>query len=65
MQVTLLPQNRTLTFTKRMRVSRLLSELDLLPGTVMVVRDTILLTDDDLIQEDDEIEVRSVISGGV
>lgn len=65
MQVTLLPQNRTITFSKRMRVSRLLSELELLPGTVMVVRNAVLLTEDDLIQEDDEIEVRSVISGGL
>ena len=65
MRVTLLPQNRTMTFSKRMRVSRLLSELELLPGTVMVVRGTVLLTEDDLIQEDDEIEIRSVISGGL
>ena len=64
MQVTLLPQNRTITFSERMRVSRLLHELELLPGTVMVVRGSVLLTEDDLIHKDDEIEVRSVISGG-
>jgi sulfur carrier protein ThiS len=48
-----------------MRVSALLSKLDLVPGTVMVIRGAALLIDEDLIQEDDEIEIRSVISGGV
>lgn len=65
MRVTLLPQNRTITFPKRMSVASLLKKLDLLPGTVMVIRDAGLLTDDEVIQLDDEIEVRSVISGGL
>lgn len=65
MRVTLVPQNQTVTFPKRMRVSTLLSKLDLVPGTVMVIRGAALLIDEDLIQEDDEIEIRSVISGGV
>lgn len=65
MQVTLLPQNHTMTFSKRMSVASLLSKLDLLPGTVMVIREAVLLTDDEVIQVDDEIEIRSVISGGL
>ena len=65
MRITLLPQNRTMTFAKRMSVASLLNKLDLLPGTVMVIRDAALLTDDEVIQVDDEIEIRSVISGGL
>ena len=65
MRVTLLPQSRTFTFPKRMRVAALLAKLDLLPGTVMVIREAILLTEEDLIEDEDDIEVRSVISGGV
>ena len=65
MQVTLLPQNRAVTFSKRMSVASLLNKLDLLPGTVMVIRGVALLTDDEVIQVDDEIEIRSVISGGL
>ena len=65
MQVTLLPQNRAMTFSKRMSVASLLNKLDVLPGTVMVICGAALLTDDEVIQVDDEIEIRSVISGGL
>jgi hypothetical protein len=30
----------------------------------MVIRDETLLTDDEVVAEDDEIEIRAVISGG-
>jgi sulfur carrier protein ThiS len=48
-----------------MRVTVLLKKLALLPDTVLVIRDNQLLMDDDLVQSEDNIEIRSVISGGV
>jgi len=64
-RVILLPQNKTVTFSGRLRVAALLEKLALLPATVLVIRDTSLLTEDDLIQDEDDIEIRSVISGGL
>ncbi|TMA55779.1 MAG: thiamine biosynthesis protein ThiS [Deltaproteobacteria bacterium] len=61
----LLPQNKTVTFSGRLRVAALLEKLALLPATVMVIRADRLLTEDDLIQDEDDIEIRSVISGGL
>ncbi len=46
------------------RVSDLLRRLDVLPGTVLVIRGDRLLTEDAPLSADDEIEVRSVVSGG-
>ncbi|MCS6927698.1 MAG: thiamine biosynthesis protein ThiS [Candidatus Binatia bacterium] len=64
-RITLLPQNKTITISGEMRVSVLLKKLSLLPSTVMVIRHDQLLTEDDLVEDDDEIEIRSVISGGL
>jgi sulfur carrier protein len=64
-QVKLLPQNKIITFQGSMRVLALLRKLALTPETVLVIRGNHLLTEDELIQADDEIEIRSVISGGV
>ena len=41
-----------------------LKELDILPGTVLVIRGTDLLTADEVVGEGDELEVRPVMSGG-
>lgn len=64
-QVKLLPQNKIVTFPKGMRVLVLLKKLALFPETVMVIRADRLLTEDELVQDDDTIEIRSVISGGL
>jgi sulfur carrier protein len=64
-QVKLLPQNKIMMFQDSMRVLTLLRKLALTPETVMVIRGDRLLTEDELIQADDDIEIRSVISGGV
>jgi sulfur carrier protein ThiS len=64
-QVRLLPQNKLVTFSESMRVTALLKKLSLLPDTVLVIRDNQLLMDDDLVQSEDNVEIRSVISGGV
>ncbi len=64
MKVVLRHPKRELEVIGRRRVKDLLKELDLLPGTVLVIRGSELLTTDAMVGEDDEIEVRPVISGG-
>ena len=60
----LLPQKRTLELPGRRRVSDLLAVFKITPGTAMVIRGDVLLTDGEFIEPDDEIEIRSVVSGG-
>ena len=48
----------------RRRVKDLLKELDILPDTVLVIREDELLTGDAVIGDEDVVEVRPVISGG-
>jgi sulfur carrier protein ThiS len=64
MRVHLRPQQRTVELTGRRSVGRLLAELGILPGTAMVIRGDVLLTEGEMVEEDDELEVRAVISGG-
>lgn len=64
-RITLLPQNKTIVFPDSMRVVVLLRKLSLPPDTVMVIRGNRLLTEEDIVQAEDEIEIRSVISGGL
>lgn len=45
-------------------VSALLNELDIVPESVLVIRASTLLTRDERVGEEDEIEVRPVLSGG-
>jgi sulfur carrier protein ThiS len=60
----LLPQKRTVELAGRHRVSDLLAALQITPGTVMVIRNDMLLTEDEIVGADEEVEIRSVISGG-
>ena len=46
------------------RVKELLKELSLLPETVLVVRGDDLVTEDDMLRDEDRIEIRPVMSGG-
>ena len=64
MRVHLHPQHRTVEVEGRRRVGQLLAELGILPGTAMVIRGDILLTEGDVVEDGDEIEIRAVISGG-
>jgi sulfur carrier protein ThiS len=64
MRVTLLPQRREIDLDGRRRVADILRHLGLLPGTVMVIRGESLLCDSDVVEADDTIEIRNVISGG-
>jgi sulfur carrier protein ThiS len=64
MRVHLHPQRRTVEIAGRRRVAQLLAELGILPGTAMVIRGDLLLTDGELVEDAEEVEVRAVISGG-
>jgi sulfur carrier protein len=46
------------------RVKDLLTELGLLPESVLVVRGDDLVTEDDTLRDEDRVEIRPVISGG-
>lgn len=45
-------------------VTDLLADLGIVPEAVLVIRDATLLTRDERLAEDDELEVRHVLSGG-
>ncbi len=45
-------------------VSSLLEKLEIVPESVLVIRDATLLTRDESLNEEDEIEIRPVLSGG-
>lgn len=64
MKVRLKPQGRELDVANVKRVSDLLDQLSIVPGTVLVIRGRRLLTEDARLEPDDEIELRSVVSGG-
>jgi sulfur carrier protein len=45
-------------------VGALLAELDLVPESVLVIRGDTLVTHDARLGDDDEVEIRPVVSGG-
>ena len=65
MKVVLRNQGREVELRGRRRVRELLAELGVLPETVLVIRGRDLLTVDEVVGEDDILEVRPVISGGL
>jgi sulfur carrier protein len=64
MRVILRNPRREIDVEGRRRVKELLAELDILPGTVLVIRGDELLTADAVVGGDDVLEVRPVMSGG-
>ena len=64
MHITLLPQRTQLELDGRWRVADLLRHLNLLPGTVMVIRGDELVMGEEFIEADEAVEIRNVISGG-
>ena len=64
MKVILRNPRREIAIDGKRRVRDLLVELDILPSTVLVIRDNELLTSDAVVGGDDVLEVRPVISGG-
>ena len=64
MKVLLTPQGREVDVERAKRVRDLLDQLLITPGTVLVIRGDRLLTEDARLSVSDEIELRSVVSGG-
>jgi sulfur carrier protein len=64
MKVKLRNPDRVVEVTGPSTVAALLSELSIVPEAVLVIRDATLLTRDEAVSEDDELEVRPVLSGG-
>jgi sulfur carrier protein len=64
MKVVIRNQGREVELHGRRRVREVLAELGVLPETVLVIRGRDLLTIDEIVAEDDELELRPVISGG-
>ncbi|MFN4179436.1 MAG: MoaD/ThiS family protein [Armatimonadota bacterium] len=58
-------RGRVFEFDERMKVKELLEKLNLSPESTIVVRDDEVLTEDEWLEEDDEVKVISAISGGV
>lgn len=63
-RVRLNPQGRELEVEGVRRVGDLLGRLAIRSGTVLVIRGDRLLTEDAALSPADEIELRSVVSGG-
>ena len=64
MKVILRNPRREVELSGKRRVKELLVELDVLPGTVLVIRGDELLTSDTVVAEHDVVELRPVMSGG-
>lgn len=64
MKVKLRNPDREVEVAGERKVHDLLGELGINPDTVLVIRERELLTREDRLREQDEIEVRPVISGG-
>jgi sulfur carrier protein ThiS len=64
MKVRLRNPDRVVEVNGPMSVVDVLRRLDIIPESVLVIRDATLLTRDERVDDDDEIEVRPVLSGG-
>ena len=58
------PQGKIVSLAGRRRVGDVVQHLGLVSGTVLVIRGDELLTDDEFLEPDDDVELRAVISGG-
>ena len=64
MRVLLRNPKREIEVDGPVRVSALLARLDLNRESVLVIKGDTLVPGDDLLQNEDQIEIRPVISGG-
>lgn len=64
MKVKLRNPDRTVEVSGPRNVLTLLQELQIVPESVLVIRNSTLLTRDESLNDEDEVEVRPVLSGG-
>ena len=64
MKVLLRNPRRELEMTGPMRVHALLDRLEINKETVLVIKGDTLVTGDVQLQDEDEVEIRPVVSGG-
>lgn len=64
MKVKLRNPDRVIDVSGPREVSALLKELEIVPESVLVIRDATLLTRDEALDDADEVEIRPVLSGG-
>ena len=65
MKVLLRNPRREVDVPGNRRVKEILRELDILPETVLVIRGDDLVTADQVVRDDEVIELRPVMSGGL
>ncbi len=65
MKIHLSQPDRDIELQGPKQVKAVLKSLDIIPETVLVIRDDGLLTEDEMVRDSDSIEIRPVISGGV
>ena len=65
MKVVLRNPRREVEVAGNRRVKDVLRELDILPETVLVIRGDALVTADQVVGDDETIELRPVMSGGI
>jgi sulfur carrier protein len=65
MKVILRNPRREVEVTGNRRVKDILRDLDIIPETVLVIREDAMMTADQVAGHDDVIELRPVMSGGV
>jgi sulfur carrier protein len=64
MRVVLRNPRRELDVAAPRTVAHLLRDLDVVPESVLVIRNDTLVTRDERLTEDDVVEIRPVVSGG-
>jgi sulfur carrier protein len=64
MKVVLRNPRRELELVAPKNVEQLLRHLDVVPESVLVIRNDTLVTRDERLSEDDTVEIRPVVSGG-
>jgi sulfur carrier protein len=64
MRVVLRNPRRELDVTAPRNVAQLLRDLDVVPESVLVIRNETLVTRDERLADEDVVEIRPVVSGG-
>jgi len=64
MRVVLRNPKRELEVPAPGNVARLLRDLEIIPESVIVIRNDTLATHDERLRDDDVVEIRTVMSGG-